>query len=88
MAHDPEKYAAAKAEWQTHQRRMTHPAVWRHKKTGNLYYVLSLNINESDYVVQVQYEPINATDADPPWLRPLDSFLDRFEPYQPSEPTS
>jgi len=51
--------------------------IYRHVKTGVLYTVLGTCRNEADNEIYILYQRANTDDI--PWVRPKDSFKDRFE---------
>lgn len=58
---------------------------WRHKKTGTVYWVLSVGLLEADLTPHVVYTE-DCVDESPLRLRPVVEFLDgRFEPYVPED---
>lgn len=50
-------------------------SLWRHNKTGNVYFVAMLALRESDKQVVVVY---CSNSEQVSWTRPVDEFLERF----------
>ena len=55
-------------------------ALWRHKKTGTIYRILTVGLLEKNLEPHVIYTE-ECDDECPLWIRPVSEFLDgRFEP--------
>ena len=56
-------------------------ALWRHKKKGTIYRILTVGLLEKNLEPCVVYTEECDDDVAPVWVRPVAEFLDRrFEP--------
>lgn len=54
-------------------------SIWQHAKGGVYQVCVNCTIEETD-TPAVMYKSLNVVSRDDFWVRPLDNFLERFEP--------